>query len=115
MIGVLLMKQTRLPALVTINGPGAFADEAIGRIEEIQKLGGSGILSPSETAQVIRAQSTADLPIADQSTGVALNPIDGSPLGVIGPESFLTNVVNTPNSGGILNVPQGQNATQWLL
>ena len=99
----------------TVNGEGAFADEAIGRIEEIQKLGGSGILSPSETAQVIRTQATADLPIADQSTGVALNPVDGSPLGVIGPESpFSPNVVNTPNSGGVLNVPQGQNATQWL-
>ena len=99
----------------TVNGEGAFADEAIGRIEEIQKLGGSGILSPSETAQVIRTQASADLPIAVQGDGVALNPVDGSPLGVIGPESpFNPNVTNTPNSGGILNVPQGQNATQWL-
>lgn len=99
----------------TVNGEGAFADEAIGRIEEIQKLGGSGVLSPSETAQVIRRQASSDLPVADMSTGVALDPIDGSPLGVIGPESpFSPNVVNTPNSGGVLNVPQGQNATQWL-
>ena len=99
----------------TVNGEGAFADEAIGRIEEIRKLGGSGILSPSETAQVIRAQASADLPVAIQGDGVALNPVDGSPLGVIGPESpFSPNVVNTPNSGGMVNVPQGQNATQWL-
>ena len=38
-------------------GSGSMADDAIGRIAEIRKLGGTGVLSQGENAQVVRYDS----------------------------------------------------------
>ena len=96
----------------TINGPGAMADEAIGRIAEIRSLGKVG-----ETAHVIR---TADDAIKGQITrrhdGVYLDPATGNPVAIQGPE--LPAVLagdRTPNnasSSNSLNAPQ--TAREWV-
>ena len=65
----------------TVNGPGAMADEAIGRIAEIRSLGKIG-----ETAHVVR---TADDAIKGQITrrhdGIYLDPVSGDPVAIQGP------------------------------
>ena len=96
----------------TINGPGAMADENIGRIAEIRSLGKIG-----ETAHVVR---TANDAIKGQVTrrhdGVYLDPQSGDPVAIQGPE--LPAVLagdNIPNNGSTsdnLNAPQ--TARQWL-
>ena len=96
----------------TFNGPGAMADEAIGKIAEIRSLGKIG-----ETAHVIR---TADDAIQGQITrrhdGVYLDPRTGNPVAIQGPE--LPTVMagdRTPNNGSSsnsLNAPQ--TAREWV-
>ena len=96
----------------TVNGPGAMADENIGRIAEIRSLGKIG-----ETAHVVR---TANDAIKGQVTrrhdGVYLDPQSGDPVAIQGPE--LPAVLagdNTPNNGSTsdnLNAPQ--TARQWM-
>ena len=96
----------------TINGPGAMADEAIGRIAEIRSLGKIG-----ETAQVIR---TADDAIKGQAArrhdGIYLNPETGDPIAIQGPP-LPANLAGdrTPNNGSssdALNAPQ--TAREWV-
>ena len=96
----------------TVNGPGAMADEAIGRIAEIRSLGKIG-----ETAHVVR---TANDAIKGQATrrhdGVYLSPETGDPIAVQGPQ--LPAVLagdRTPNNGSssdALNAPQ--TAVNWV-
>ena len=96
----------------TINGPGAMADENIGRIAEIRSLGKIG-----ETAHVVQ---TANDAIRGQVTrrhdGVYLNPETGDPMAIQGPE--LPAVLagdRTPNNGSSsdnLNAPQ--TAREWM-
>lgn len=97
----------------TVNGPGAMADEAIGRIAEIRSLGKVG-----ETAQVIR---TADDAIKGQASrrhdGIYLNPETGDPIAVQGPP-LPANLAGdrTPNNGSssdALNAPQ--TAREWVV
>ena len=96
----------------TFNGPGAMADEAIGRIAEIRSLGKIG-----ETAHVIR---TADDAIKGQATrrhdGVYLDPTTGNPIATQGPELPPALAGDrTPNNGSssdALNAPQ--TAREWV-
>ncbi len=97
----------------TVNGPGAMADESIGRIAEIRSLGKIG-----ETAHVVR---TANDAIKGQATrrhdGVYLDPVSGNPIAVQGPQ--LPSVLagdRTPNNGSTsdnLNAPQ--TAQEWVV
>ena len=96
----------------TFNGPGAMADEAIGRIAEIRSLGKIG-----ETAHVVR---TADDAIQGQITrrhdGVYLDPVTGDPVAIQGPE--LPSVLagdRTPNNGSSSNaINAPQTARDWV-
>ena len=96
----------------TVNGPGAMADEAIGRIQEIRSLG-----KVSETAHVV---STANDAIQGQATqradGVYLNPQTGDPIARQGPElpgiSVGDNMPNNGSSSNSLNAPQ--TAREWV-
>ena len=96
----------------TVNGPGAMADEAIGRIAEIRSLGKIG-----ETAHVIRTADDAIKGAAvRRQDGIYLNPQTGDPIAVQGPE--LPAVLagdRTPNNGSTsdaLNAPQ--TAREWV-
>ena len=103
----------------TVNGSGAMADEAIGRIAEIRKLGASGMGGHAigETAHVVR---TANDAIKGQAMrrhdGVFLDPVSGDPIAIQGPE--LPAVLagdRTPNDGSssnALNAPQ--TAREWV-
>tara|TARA_R110002050_G_scaffold1968_2_gene12181 strand:+ start:2149 stop:4344 length:2196 start_codon:yes stop_codon:yes gene_type:complete len=96
----------------TVNGPGAMADESIGRIKEIRSLGKVG-----ETAHVV---STANDAIQGQATqradGVYLNPQTGDPVARQGPElpgiSVGDNIPNNGSSSNNLNAPQ--TAREWV-
>ena len=96
----------------TVNGPGAMADEAIGRIAEIRSLGKIG-----ETAHIIR---TADDAIKGQAIrrqdGVYLNPQTGDPVAIQGPPlpSALAGdrIPNNGSSSNQLNAPQ--TAREWV-
>ena len=96
----------------TVNGPGAMADENIGRIAEIRSLGKIG-----ETAHVVR---TANDAIKGQATrrhdGVYLDPVSGNPVAVQGPE--LPSVLagdRTPNNGSSSNAANApQTAYEWM-
>jgi hypothetical protein len=96
----------------TINGPGAFADENIGRIAEIKSLGKIG-----ETAHVVR---TANDAIKGQVTrrhdGVYLNPQTGDPVAVQGPELPAAlvgdRIPNNGSSSDAINAPQS--AQEWI-
>lgn len=96
----------------TVNGSGAMADEAIGRIAEIRSLGKIG-----ETAHVIR---TANDAIQGQATqradGVYLDPVSNNPIASQGPElPPMRGSDRTPNNGSSsnsLNAPQ--TAREWV-
>ena len=96
----------------TVNGPGAMADESIGRIKEIRSLGKVG-----ETAHVV---STANDAIQGQATqradGVYLNPQTGDPIARQGPElpgvAIGDNMPNNGSSSNSLNAPQ--TAREWV-
>ena len=62
-------------------GSGSMADDAIGRIAEIRKLGGAGALAAGETAQVVRYGDdvSADAPIVRD--GVYFDPRTNNPIG----------------------------------
>ena len=94
----------------TVNGPGAMADEAIGRIREIRKLG-----TTMEPAVVDGRDVMGDFQDAIVIDGVWRNPQTLEPLAIQGPQRpDVFQGSNTPNTGQVLNVPQGQNATSWL-
>jgi hypothetical protein len=96
----------------TVNGPGAMADESIGRIKEIRSLGKVG-----ETEHVV---NTANDAIQGQATqradGVYLNPQTGDPIARQGPElpgiSVGDNIPNNGSSSNSLNAPQ--TAREWV-
>ena len=94
----------------TVNGPGAMADEAIGRIAEIRKLG-----STMEPAVVDGRSVVGDFQDAIVIDGTWRNAQTLEPLAIQGPQRpEVFQGANTPNTGQVLNVPQGQNATDWL-
>ena len=96
--------------LFTAGGSGVLADENIGRIDEIRSLG-----KTNEMAQVIRTASAGDFQNAIVIDGTWRNPETLEPLAIQGPQRpEVFQGSNTPNTGQVLNVPQGQNAISWM-
>ena len=96
-------------------GSGSMADDAIGRIAEIRKLGGAGALAAGENAQVIRYGDdvSADAPIVRD--GVYFDPRTNNPIAVQGPDTPPQfRGANTPNTAQVANAPQPQNAQTWM-
>ena len=96
-------------------GSGSMADDAIGRIAEIRKLGASGALKAGESAQVIRYGDdvSADAPIVRD--GVYFDPRTNNPIAIQGPDTPPQfRGANTPNTAQVANAPQPQNAQTWM-
>ena len=96
----------------TINGPGAFADENIGRIAEIKSLGKIG-----ETAHVVRTANDAiQGQITRRHDGVFIDPVSGNTVAVQGPELPAAlvgdRIPNNGSSSDSLNAPQS--AQEWI-
>ena len=96
----------------TVNGPGAMADENIGRIAEIRSLGKIG-----ETAHVVRTANDAIKgQAARRHDGVFLDPVTNDPIAVQGPE--LPSVLagdRTPNNASSSNAANApQTAYEWM-
>ena len=91
------------------------ADEAIGRIAEIRKLGGAGSLAPLEMAQVIRTEPERPRSFLKPVNGVYIDPNTNNPVAVQGPMPPASmQGANTPDSSQIQNAPRAQNATTWM-
>ena len=103
-------------------GAGAFADEAIGRIGEMRRMGAAGALGPMEQSLVIRQDSPGTYPQAEaivDGTGRVVGyadpktkvPIAMDPeLGI----SLATQGANTPDTAQLINAPQNpQTAREW--
>jgi hypothetical protein len=106
----------------TVNGPGAMADEAIGRIGEIRRLGAAGSLGSMEQTQVIRQGPQGTFPNAEEivdNTGRIVgyaDPVTKAPI-ALDPAlgiSLSTQGANTPDSAQMMNAPQNpQTAREW--
>ena len=106
----------------TVNGPGAMADEAIGRIGEIRRLGAAGSLGEMEQTQVIRQGPQGTFPNAEEivdNTGRIVgyaDPVTKAPI-ALDPAlgiSLSTQGANTPDSAQMMNAPQNpQTAREW--
>ena len=96
-------------------GSGSMADDAIGRMAEIRKLGGAGALAAGEQAQVVRFDDGAGMGDAVLKNGVYYDPNTNNPLAIQGPETPPAfRGANTPNTAQIANAPQPQNASSWI-
>ena len=96
-------------------GSGSMADDNIGRIAEIRKLGGAGSLALAESAQEVRYSQGGDLGPAIVRDGVFFDPRTNDPIAIQGPEvppQFRG--ANTPNTAQTNNAPQAQNAATWM-
>ena len=99
----------------TAGGPGSMADEAIGRIAEIRKLGGSGALAAGEQAQVVRFGNDVSSQRPIVRDGVYFDPMTNNPIAIQGPDTPPQfRGANTPNTAQVANAPQPQNARTWL-
>ncbi len=107
----------------TVNGPGAMADEAIGRIGEIRKIGPALSAAkkpgpdPVGSVQVIREGTDPVMAeVLRRGDGVNLDPVTGDPVAVQGPEMSMRREGDIPvNNGGSansLNAPQS--AVEWI-
>ena len=96
-------------------GSGSMADDAIGRIAEIRKLGGAGALAAGESAQVVRFNDDVSIDAPIVRDGVYFDPRTNNPIAVQGPETPPQfRGANTPNTAQTANAPQPQNAATWL-
>ena len=96
-------------------GSGSMADDAIGRIAEIRKLGASGALKAGENAQVVRFDDDVNLGAPIVRDGVYFDPRTNNPIAVQGPDTPPQfRGANTPNTAQVANAPQPQNAATWL-
>ena len=96
-------------------GSGSMADDAIGRIAEIRKLGGAGALAAGESAQVVRFDDGTGVGDAVIKNGVYMDPNTNNPIAIQGPDTPPAfRGANTPNTGQIANAPQPQNAATWI-
>ena len=103
-------------------GAGAFADEAIGRIGEMRRMGAAGSLGPMEQSLVIRQDSPGTYPQAEaivDGTGRVVGYADPNtkvPI-ALDPElgiSLATQGANTPDTAQLINAPQNpQTAREW--
>ena len=101
---------------------GAMADEAIGRIGEIRRLGAAGSLGDMEQAQVIRQGPQGTFPNAEEivdNTGRIVgyaDPVTKAPI-ALDPAlgiSLSTQGANTPDTAQMMNAPQNpQTAREW--
>ena len=96
-------------------GSGSMADDAIGRIGEVRRLGGTGVLSQGENAQVIRFSD--DRPAGNPviKNGVYVDPSTGNPIAIQGPDTppaFRGS--NTPDTAQTQNAPGPSNAATWM-
>ena len=107
----------------TVNGPGAMADEAIGRIGEIRKIGPALSAAkkpgpdPVGSVQVIREGTDPVMAeVLRRGDGVNLDPVTGDPVAIQGPEVPMRREGDIPvNNGGSansLNAPQS--AVEWI-
>jgi hypothetical protein len=101
---------------------GAMADEAIGRIGEIRRLGAAGSLGEMEQTQVIRQGPQQTFPNAEEIVdgsgrivGYA-DPVTKAPI-ALDPAlgiSLATQGANTPDAAQMMNAPQNpQTAREW--
>ena len=96
-------------------GSGSMADDAIGRIAEIRKLGGAGALAAGENAQVVRFGEDVSSQRPVVRDGVYFDPMTNNPIAVQGPDTPPQfRGANTPNTAQSANAPQPQNARTWL-
>ena len=103
-------------------GAGAFADEAIGRIGEMRRMGSAGSLGPMEQALVIRQGAPSTYPQAEEivdGTGRVVGYADPNtkvPI-ALDPElgiNLATQGANTPDTAQLINAPQNpQTAREW--
>ena len=101
---------------------GAMADEAIGRIGEIRRLGAAGSLGEMEQTQVIRQGPQQTFPNAEEivdNTGRIVgyaDPVTKAPI-ALDPAlgiSLSTQGANTPDTAQMMNAPQNpQTAREW--
>ena len=101
---------------------GAMADEAIGRIGEIRRLGAAGSLGGMEQTQVIRQGPQGTFPNAEEivdGTGRIVgyaDPVTKAPI-ALDPAlgiSLSTQGANTPDAAQMMNAPQNpQTAREW--
>ena len=107
----------------TVNGSGAMADEAIGRIGEIRKIGPALSAAkkpgpdPVGSVQVIReGVDPVMAEVLRRGDGVNLDPVTGDPVAIQGPEMPMRREGDIPvNNGGSansLNAPQS--AVEWI-
>gem|GEM_PF-3029645 len=106
----------------TVNGPGAMADEAIGRIGEIRRLGAAGSLGSMEQVQQdfdgARAVMSNAEEIVDNTGRIVgyADPVTKAPI-ALDPAlgiSLSTQGANTPDSAQMMNAPQNpQTAREW--
>ena len=107
----------------SVNGPGAMADEAIGRIGEIRKIGPALSAAkkpgpdPVGSVQVIREGSDPVMAeVLRRGDGVNLDAITGDPVAIQGPpmpERRDGDIqVNNAGSANSLNAPQS--AVDWI-
>ena len=107
----------------TVNGPGAMADEAIGRIGEIRKIGPALSAAkkpgPDPVGSVQVVQEDMDPVRAEvlrRGDGVNLDPLTRDPVAIQGPEMPITREgdipVNNAGSANSLNAPQS--AMEWI-
>ena len=96
-------------------GSGSMADDAIGRIAEIRKLGGSGVLSQGENAQVVRYDADVPRGYLKPVNGVYVDPNTGNPIAIQGPEvPAAFRGANTPDTSQVQNAPHSTNANTWM-
>ena len=103
-------------------GAGAFADEAIGRIGEMRRMGAAGALGPMEQSLVIRQGAPSQFPQAEEivdGTGRVVgyaDPVTKVPI-ALDPElgiSLATQAANNPDTAQLINAPQNpQTAREW--
>ena len=106
----------------TVNGPGAMADESIGRIGEIRRLGAAGSLGDMEQTtfdfdgpKAVMSDAEEIVDNTGRIVGYA-DPVTKAPI-ALDPAlgiSLATQGANTPNAGQMMNAPQNpQTAREW--
>ena len=91
----------------TVNGPGAFADENIGNIGEIQQLGKANSILDIRETRPRPMEGFAELSLTPDAPPTYIDPVTRGPLGQYGPEP-----VNL-SAGQDLNAPAPMNTTAW--
>ena len=108
--------EANVRAISGYGGAGSLADENIGRIAEIRKLGGSGHLALADSAQEVRYSRGGDLGPAIVRDGVFFDPRTNNPIAIQGPEvppQFRG--ANTPNTAQRYLQSSGRSSADIML